>query len=143
MLVTANEGQTMKSLPKRTLLIVVLLWMTTPTHADPVMECGAQHGSQVEISGCLAEVEKISNLAMETALGFTMNAARELDEVTDRKVAVPALETGQASWLQYRENHCNYVGATFGGGSGTGIAIRSCRIGLTRTRTDELMKFAQ
>ena len=143
MLVTANEGQTMKSLPKRTLLIVVLLWMTTPTHADPVMECGAQHGSQVEISGCLAEVEKISNLAMETALGFAMNAAKELDEVTDRKVAVPALGTGQASWLQYTENHCNYVGATFGGGSGTGIAIRSCRIGLTRTRTDELMKFAQ
>ena len=133
----------MKSLPMRTLLIVVLLWMTTPTHADPVMECSAQYGSQVEISGCLAEVEKISNSAMETALGFAMNAAKELDEVTGRKVAVPALKTGQASWLQYRETHCNYVGATFGGGSGTGIAIRSCRIGLTRTRTDELMKFAQ
>ena len=28
MLVTANEGQTMKSLPKRTLLIVMLLWMS-------------------------------------------------------------------------------------------------------------------
>jgi len=81
--------------------------------------------------------------AVQLALGFARKAAEELDGATGRVVAVPALESGQAAWSIYRDQHCEFVGATFGGGGGTGIAIRSCRVELGRARVDELMKYAQ
>ncbi len=71
-----------------------------------------------------------------------MDAAKALDAETGRPGTVAALEAGQKAWAAYRDDHCAYVGATFGGGSGTGIAIRSCRIDLGRARTDQLMRFA-
>ncbi len=74
-------------------------------------------------------------------LSFAMNAAKELDETTGRAVAEPALEAAQAAWDAYRNDHCDYVGATFGGGSGTGIAINSCRIELGRDRADTLLRY--
>ena len=66
-----------------------------------------------------------------------------VDDVTGRTVALPALEKAQAAWLAYRAIHCDYVGATFGGGSGTGIGINSCRIELGRSRAELLMRYAQ
>ncbi|MCH8167628.1 MAG: DUF1311 domain-containing protein [Proteobacteria bacterium] len=105
------------------------------------MECANQSGNQVEIGACLADIEKNVDAALEVALGFAMESAKELDTVTERKVVVAALEAGQAAWSAYRDRHCEYAGSTFGGGSGTGIAIRGCRIELARARTGALMKF--
>ena len=122
--------------------VLLVIVAATGAQGDPVMECGNQFGSQVEIGDCLADVEKNVDASIEVILGFAMNSARELDTVTERDVAVPALEAGQVAWAAYRDRHCEYVGSTFGGGSGTGIAIRGCRIELARARTDVLMKFA-
>ncbi len=130
----------MSSLVRGLIVFGMLVSITTPVNADPTMECDIQSGSQVETRECLAEVEKNANAALEIIFGFAMNAARELDKVTGRDATVPALKVGQDGWLQYRDKHCEYVGATFGGGSGTGIAILSCRIELARERSDELMK---
>ncbi len=105
--------------------------------ASPDMECSGS--SQVEIAACLAEVEETVDGVVATTLGFATAAAKELDEVTGRDVAVKALEAGQAAWSAYRDAHCEFVGATYGGGSGTGIAIRSCRIELGRARARDLM----
>ncbi len=118
-----------------------VLLVAPEAQADPVMECGNQFGSQIEIGDCLADIEKNVDAAMGVALGFAMASAKELDTITEREVAVPALEAGQAAWSAYRDQHCEYVGSTFGGGSGTGMAIRGCRIELARARTDVLMKF--
>jgi uncharacterized protein YecT (DUF1311 family) len=120
---------------------LLALLVAAEPKADPIMECGNQFGSQIEIGDCLADVEKNADATMEIALGFAMEAAKDLDTVTEREVAVPALEAGQAAWSAYRDQHCEYVGSTFGGGSGTGIAMRGCRIELARARTDVLMKF--
>jgi uncharacterized protein YecT (DUF1311 family) len=108
--------------------------------ADPSLECGLDAASQVEIGACLAAVEATVDRAVDLALGFAADEARGLDEVTGRTVAAPALEQAQAAWATYRDDHCAYVGATFGGGSGTGIAIRSCRIELGRERVEALMR---
>ena len=123
--------------------VIWLLLSAASASADPALECSSNGGSQVEIGRCLAEVEKNVDLALEIALEFATDAAKELDNVKGRAVAVPALEAGQAAWSDYRDKHCEYVGATFGGGSGTGIAIRNCRIELGRARADELMKYTQ
>ena len=111
--------------------------------ADPSMECSIDLGSQVEIADCVAEVEATVDKTIEMALGFAMNAAKEMDEITGREVAVAALVQGQSAWFGYRDAHCEYVGWTFGGGSGTDIAIHSCRVELGRARVIELMNYAQ
>jgi uncharacterized protein YecT (DUF1311 family) len=110
--------------------------------ADPTLECGLSETTQVAIGDCLAAEEAVVDGALAQALGFATDAAKALDGETGRPGAVPALEAGQGAWSAYRDAHCTYVGATFGGGSGTGAAIRACRIDLGRARTDALMRFA-
>jgi len=109
--------------------------------SDPATECGGS--SQVEIGACVAETLTRVDGTVDIYLGFAMRAAEELDETTGRRAAVPALEAGQAAWLAYREAHCDYVGTTFGGGSGAGIAVESCKIKLGRDRAEDLMRYVR
>lgn len=115
--------------------------MSNLATADPATECGGS--SQVEIGRCVSETLERVDAAIDIYLGFAMNSAKELDDMTGRKVAVPALEAGQSAWSSYRDAHCDYVGMTFGGGSGTGIGIDSCKIELGRERANELMRYTQ
>ena len=126
-----------------TLSALGLMLTISQAQADPATECGYQAGSQVEISNCLVKVATNVDAAIKQALGFANDNAKELDEITQRDVAVPALSLDQSSWAIYRNNHCDFVGSMYGGGSGTGIAIQSCRIELGRMRVGELMEFAQ
>jgi uncharacterized protein YecT (DUF1311 family) len=82
------------------------------------------------------------NGALEESYSFAIAAAKELDDVTGRVAALPALEAAQNAWAAFRDAQCEAVGASFGGGSGTGIAITSCRIDLGRARVEELLHFA-
>lgn len=111
--------------------------------ADASSECGVRFGSQVEIGRCVAEMEETVDKTVEIMLGFAMTAAQDLDQTTGRTLSKPALEQGQAAWSAYRDVHCEFVGTTFGGGSGTGIAISSCRVELGRARAAQLLRYAQ
>lgn len=111
--------------------------------ADPALECNTGASSQIEIGDCVADTEVRVDSALDAALGFAMTSATDLDEITGREVAAPALEASQAAWAAYRDAHCEFVGTSFGGGSGTGIAIRSCRVELGRARVAELLLNAQ
>jgi uncharacterized protein YecT (DUF1311 family) len=125
------------------LLAAMLCAFCVPSAAfsDPATECGGS--SQVEIGACVAETLERVDLTVEIYLGFAMRAAEALDEITGRSSAVPALDAGQAAWSAYRDAHCDYVGATFGGGSGTAIGVDSCKIKLGRDRAEDLMRYAQ
>jgi uncharacterized protein YecT (DUF1311 family) len=116
--------------------------LATQAPADASLECSTDAGSQIEIGNCVAKMEKAVDDALVAALGFAMAAAKELDQITERDVAVPALEQAQSGWETYRDTHCDFVGATYGGGSGTGIAIQSCRVELGRARIAELLRYA-
>ncbi|WP_245306254.1 lysozyme inhibitor LprI family protein [Roseovarius aestuariivivens] len=109
--------------------------------SDPATECGG--GSQIEIGDCVADTLDRVDATVEIYLGFAMSSAEELDEVTGRPVSVPALQAGQTAWSAYRDAHCEYVGTTFGGGSGTGIGINTCRIELGRDRAEDLMRYVR
>ncbi len=109
--------------------------------ADPALEC-ADAGSQVEIGSCVAEMEARVNAAVDASFAFAQEAAKELDDVTGRVVAQPALEAAQSAWVAFRDAQCEAVGASFGGGSGTGVAITACRVDLGRARVDELLRYA-
>ena len=119
----------------------LLVFVPVASLADPVLECtGAS--SQVEIGACVQQAEGNVNAAIETAYELAAQSARELDEVTGREVSAPALEAAQAAWSAYRDAQCEAVGASFGGGSGTGIAITACRIELGRVRVTSLLNLA-
>jgi uncharacterized protein YecT (DUF1311 family) len=121
-------------------LAVLVAGLASGAAADPTLECSVRLSSQAEIADCLAEAEAGVEAALEAAFGFAMAAAEEYGEASARDRAVEALETGQAAWAAYRDAHCNYVGETFGGGSGTGIGIRACRVELGRARIAELLR---
>lgn len=111
--------------------------------ADPSLECSMTSGSQVEIADCMIDAETAVNAALQVALDTARSAAVELDEITEREAAGPALEASQNTWMDLRETHCAFEGSMFGGGSGTGIAIQACRISMTRDRIKELFSLVQ
>jgi len=121
----------------------IALMLTGSATADPTTECGVDSSSQVEIRACLEEVGRKADASLDIILGFVRKSAAETDNATGRELSVPALEAGQKQWSLYRDQHCEFVGTTFGGGSGTGIGILDCRIELTRARERELMQFVQ
>ena len=115
-------------------LVAASLLMPSLAWADPSWECSVDSSSQVETAECLIGVESDVNAVLEMALKTAREVAKQLDEVTERDTTVPALERAQNAWEAHRDAECDYVGARYAGGSGTGIAIRSCRITMTRAR---------
>lgn len=129
----------------QSLPLVTVLSLVAPAVAlaDPQLECSIDASSQVGIGECLNEAARVADATVALALEFAMQAAKGLDETTERTTSVPALTASQAGWEAYRDRQCEFVGTTYGGGSGTGIAIQSCRISLARARADDLMRYAQ
>ncbi len=121
-----------------TLFAVLYLALAAPASADAALECGVQVSSQVEIASCVTAQMDVANDALEEALGFARDAAAELDDVTGRAEAVPALDAAQTAWSTYRDAQCSYSAALFGGGSGAGIAEGACHIAVTRARIADL-----
>ena len=126
-----------------TLGIAGSIWMAGSVAADPSLECSQTATNQAEIGGCVAAQLTAVNGAVSLAYSFAETAAKNLDAVTGRAVALPALQASQAAWAAYRDRQCEYVGTTFGGGSGTGIAIDSCQVRLGRARVEALMALAR
>lgn len=122
----------------RTAATACILFWGINAYADPSLECSVASGSQVETSNCLVKVTKAADTALEVMLDIALRNAAELDSITERDVALPALNAAQEAWVAYRDAQCDYAGSLFGGGSGTGIEIQSCRIELTRARVKEL-----
>ncbi|CAD0186204.1 hypothetical protein RUESEDTHA_03109 [Ruegeria sp. THAF57] len=120
---------------------IFVLLLSSSAAADPALECG-DASSQVEIGTCVGDMEQRVELALETSYAIAMQSAKELDDVTQRVVVQPALEASQDAWIRYRDAQCEAVGASYGGGSGTGIGITSCRVELGRARVDELLRLA-
>ena len=126
-----------------TLALLPVLSHATSAFADAAMECSAQVPTQVEVASCVNEQLRIADLALEQALEFARDSATELDSITGRVDAIPALEKSQAAWIGYRNAECEYREALYAGGSGGGIAKVSCMVGLTRERLTEVMASLQ
>lgn len=118
---------------------LVLAVLPAPSLADAALECSLSNESQVDIGNCVAAAEGSVNAALDAALDMAREAAGDLDAASGRAASVPALKAAQAAWAAYRDAQCDFIGTTYGGGSGTGIAIHSCRVELGRARIAELM----
>ena len=119
-------------------LFSAILLLPVPTAANPSLECSVSSESQIETGQCLQETAQAAEAALAVILDASREAAAELDGITERDVALPALDASQSAWEIYRDAQCTYAGSLFGGGSGTGIEIQSCQIQVTRNRINEL-----
>jgi len=119
-------------------LLAGVLLTAAPALADPVGECQAMTTSQVETGQCLNDTLGAAEHVMDLALERAQGKADELDQVTGRVVARPALDKSQAAWLTFRTANCAVPGAFAGGASGSGQFVIGCEITMTRARSDEL-----
>ena len=106
-----------------------LVALTTAALADPSLECSVTASSQVEIGNCLAVVEENLIPTLAIALDGARASAQELDDITERSVAVPALDASQAAWEAYKDAQCDYAGSLFGGGSAVILNSQQADIG--------------
>ena len=119
------------------LSLALIATVSSEAMADPILECPGE--SQVEVRACLAETHARADAALASAVGFARDSAASMDELMGGTAGVEAFQAGQTAWEAYRDAHCDYIGSTYGGGSGTGPAITACRITHARERVAELM----
>lgn len=136
-----HMGRTTRALVALTILFPGL-GLVAVARADPLGECWVQASDQLEVRACLESTHEISARAMEAALALATEAAAELDRITGRVEAVPALEASQQRWQVFRDDNCALRAALAAGGSGAGTFALSCEITMARERADELAGLA-
>lgn len=115
-----------------------LLAPARPAHASPVGECQVVATSQVEVTECLRIALAAADQVMSAALDRLLRRADELDQVTGRPTARPAVEAAQVEWQAFREANCAVPAALAGGASGSGQFELGCFITMARARAADL-----
>ena len=123
--------------------VLAIIAMTGQAWADPILECRVLAGEDIAIRDCLRTQLDISYHAMTEAQDLARDAARELDEQTGTEAAVLGVEASQQAWEAYRDVECQAVALFAGDGAPAETAQLACEIGLTRARTDGLLRFAR
>ena len=112
---------------------------------NPMEACNNPKQSNLDRSGCLSKVQ--SKISRELAVAYKERLARvspancKKDELPEYfcKPERTALEKSQKAFLLYLKEQCNnLVPASYGAGSGAGIASQSCEIVLSSYRISEL-----
>src|SRR5688572_11935597 len=96
-------------------LSIGLTLAASAAYADPVAECQKITTSQVETGQCLQDTLTTVDAVLDSALVNAQEAADELDAVTGRTVARPALERSQSAWSGFRTINCQVPAAMAGG----------------------------
>ncbi len=126
-------------------------WAPTPSRAQSgangmspeLSACLSQAGSSVQTGDCLSQELRRAEARMADAFSRVQAMAATVDAGPYPTGSGQALFDAQTAWFSYRTAHCRFAGTTFGGGSGTGNAIASCMVDLTRARSAELLSFVQ
>jgi uncharacterized protein YecT (DUF1311 family) len=123
-------------------LATALLVPASAASADPVGECQALTTNQVETGQCLQTDRGAADQVLATELDALLRRADELDRVTGRPAARPAVEASQVQWQAYREANCAVPFALAAGASGAGHFQTGCMVTMARTRAAELRALA-
>ena len=121
---------------------VAALLHALPAHATPVSECQVTATNQVEVTRCLQATLSAADQVMGAALDRLLRRADELDGVTGRVVARPAVEGAQVAWQTFREASCAVPAALAAGASGSGQFQLGCMITMARARVADLDELA-
>ena len=119
-------------------LICGAVLAASPVLADPVGECQTATTTQVDTNQCLQNTQAAAQHVLDLALQRAQQKADDLDGVTGRTEARPALDQAQADWMTLLKSNCAVRGAFAAGASGSGQFIAACAIQMTRLRAEEL-----
>jgi uncharacterized protein YecT (DUF1311 family) len=131
----------------RTFLANAVVWggfmlAASAAYADPVGECQKVTATQVETGQCLEDTLTTVDAVLDSAFASAQAAADEIDSVTGRPAARPALERAQSAWFEFRNINCLVPAAMAAGASGSGHFTVGCQIEMARARTEELQATA-
>ncbi|MCX7205430.1 MAG: DUF1311 domain-containing protein [Proteobacteria bacterium] len=122
-------------------LVCALFTLSAQAQTSPAAQVECEAANQVLIKTCLAKLAPQAEQDRLNAEAAARAMMKNLDRATGRPEALPAFEQGTKTFRAYRQAHCAWIGKSFAGGSGAGIAELSCRIDLDRNRAEELSRF--
>lgn len=111
-----------------------VLFPVVASAAESVDECYKSAQTTAAVRECLKQELQETRIEYRSVMEKLTSQAGELDRVTGRSVALPALEKANTSFDRYVSDQCAFDEALFGGGTGAGAANLSCQINLLRIR---------
>ncbi len=120
------------------LALATLVVAASVASAGPVEECQKITANEVETGQCLQDTLTTVNAVVDSTLANAQASADELDAVTGRPVARPALDKAQSAWSDFRTINCLVPAAMAAGASGSGNFTAACQIDMGRARATEL-----
>lgn len=110
--------------------------------ADPILECGLMTEGAAKLGECLSGQLEVTYGAMNEALALARGSAEEMDRANGGDAAVLGVEASQQAWEAYRDTECQTRAIFAGAGAEADGLELACAIGLTRERTDALLRLA-
>ena len=109
--------------------------ITAPTWAQSnVDECYKTAATTIALRECLKQELQETRTEYRDVLTRLTQHAAELDRITGRNEAVPALERANTAFDRYVAEQCRFDQALFSSGTGAGAANLSCQINLLHAR---------
>lgn len=130
------------------ILIAVLFvfFFSNSAHAQEIDCTNTQDTSQLAMNVCSFQAWEEADLELNKIWQLVKSAVKDLDNDTrefspDQANAEDNLLKAQRAWINYRDGHCDTIGAQFTGGTIQPLVINTCLEDLTRTRIKELNEF--
>ena len=101
---------------------------------DSIEQCYKSATTTSAVRECLKKELQQSRDEYREAMGKLTQQAGELDRVTGRNEALPALEKANTAFDRYVSEQCRFEETMMGGGTGAGAANLACQINLLHVR---------
>ena len=121
----------------KTAIAIMSYAMAGAAMAGALDECLIRNDPAV-VQRCLVDLDKEAQAALVKAEGDAGRRARDIDNVTGRVPAAPALAKSMRAFADYRKAQCDFVRAMYSKAGGAEQAQIGCMIDLTRRRVREL-----
>jgi len=121
----------------KTAMAIVTLLTAGAATAGALDECLIRN-EPAAVNRCLVDLDKEAQAALVKAEGDAGKRARDIDNVTGRSPAAPALAKSMRAFSEYRKAQCEFVRAMYSTAAGSEQAQLGCMVDLTRRRVREL-----
>lgn len=122
---------------KKLLLLCSLTALSIPglcIAQDSIEQCYKSATTTSAVRECLKKELQQSRDEYREAMEKLTQQAGELDRVTGRNEALPALEKANTAFDRYVSEQCRFEEKMMGGGTGAGAANLACQINLLHVR---------
>jgi len=122
---------------KKLLLLCSLTALSIPglcIAQDSIEQCYKSATTTSAVRECLKKELQQSRDEYREAMEKLTQQAGELDRVTGRNEALPALEKANTAFDRYVSEQCRFEETMMGGGTGAGAANLACQINLLHVR---------